>query len=215
MIAGIRLKICGITSLVDAEAADAIGADFLGFIFHAKSPRNLALAQWKAMAGRLPPRRRVVVSVSPSSADLRTLAEAGFDAFQVHFPLETTDEVLASWAAAVGRDRLWLAPRIPPGVAFPARILAHAATILWDTYAADGYGGTGRTGDWSAFRAAREAHGAHTWILAGGVGPDNVGAALAATGARFVDVNSAVELSPGVKDPAKLKALAAALSAAR
>lgn len=215
MIAGIRLKVCGITSLVDAEAADAIGADYLGFIFHAKSPRNIGLAQWKAMAGRLPPRRRVVVSVSPSSADLRTWAEAGFDAFQVHFPLETTDEVLASWAAAVGRDRLWLAPKIPPGVAFPMRILAHAATILWDTYASDGYGGTGRTGDWSAFRAACEAHGEHTWILAGGIGPDNVGAALAATGARFVDVNSGVELSPGVKDPAKLKALAAALSAAR
>ncbi len=215
MIAGIRLKVCGITSLVDADAADAIGADFLGFIFHPKSPRHIELAQWRAMAGRLPPRRRVAVSVNPSPADLRTWVEAGFDAFQVHFPLETDDGVLASWAEAVGRDRLWLAPKMPPGVAFPERVLAHAGTILWDTYAADGYGGTGRTGDWSAFRRAREAHVEHTWILAGGLAPDNVAAALAASGARFLDINSGVELSPGVKDPARLKALAAALAPAR
>lgn len=213
MISGIRIKICGLTTLVDAEAADAIGADHLGFIFHPKSPRYVSLEQWKAMSVRLPPRRKVAVSVMPSVDDLRGWSDAGFDAFQVHVPLETTDEMLGAWSTAVGRERLWLVPRLPPRVPFPERLLAHADTILWDTYALDSYGGTGRTGDWAGFRAAQAKHPGTTWILAGGLAPDNVAAALTATGARFIDLSSGVELSPGVKDPAKLKALAAAVRA--
>lgn len=58
MIAGIRFKVCGLTSLVDAEAADAVGADYLGFILHPKSPRYVSLAQFEAMAPRLPPRKK-------------------------------------------------------------------------------------------------------------------------------------------------------------
>jgi len=214
MISGIRLKVCGLTTLVDAGAADAIGADFLGFILVEKSPRHVTLAQWRSMAGRLPPRRKVAVSVLPTVDDLRAMNDAGFDAFQVHFPLGTTDDVLAGWSAAVGRERLWLAPKLPPGTAFPERVLAHAGTILWDTFSTSSYGGTGRTGDWDGFRAARLAHPETTWILAGGLGPGTVAAALAATGTRVVDVNSGVELAPGVKDPAKMKSLVAAIAGA-
>jgi phosphoribosylanthranilate isomerase len=148
----------------------------------------------------------------PTVDDLRAWCDAGFDAVQVHFPLETTEDVLAAWSAAIGRERLWLAPKLPPGVAFPEPILAHADTILWDTYAAGSFGGTGRTGDWAGFRAARLAHPGTTWILAGGLSPENTPAALQATGARVIDVNSGVELSPGVKDPAKLTAVAKAIS---
>lgn len=214
MIAGIRLKICGLTTLVDAEAADAIGADYLGFILHPQSPRHIALSQFAAMAGRLPPRRKVAVAVMPSVDDLRAWREAGFDEFQVHFPLETTEDALAAWSSAVGRDHLWLAPKVPPGAVFPERVLAHADTILWDTYAPGSFGGTGRTGDWAGYRAARAAHSARTWILAGGLSPENIGAALAATGARFVDANSGVEQIPGVKAPARLRAFAEALRTA-
>ena len=69
MINGIRLKVCGITSLVDADAADAVGADCLGFIFHAKSPRHVSPTQYAAMRDRLPPRKRVAVCVEPAVAD--------------------------------------------------------------------------------------------------------------------------------------------------
>jgi phosphoribosylanthranilate isomerase len=213
MIAGIRIKVCGITTLVDAEAADACGADFLGFIFYEKSPRFVPLAQWRAMAPRLPPRRKVAVSVMPAADDLRAWAEAGFDFFQVHFPVETSAATLAAWSAAVGADRLWLAPKLPPGAAFPTTVLEHGRTVLWDTYAKDAFGGSGRTGDWAAYRAAREAHTKTNWILAGGLSPGNVAAALAATGARWLDVNSGVESAPGVKDPAKLGAFFAAVRA--
>lgn len=211
MISGIRLKICGITTLVDADAADAIGADYLGFILHPKSPRFIPVAQFSAMAGRLPPRRKVAVSVQPSVDDLRAWRDAGFDTFQVHFPLDTPDDALAAWADTVGRDHLWLAPKLPPGVSFPERLLAHAGSILWDTYSATSDGGTGRIGDWPTFRTLSAAHTTHDWILAGGLSPDNIAEALAATGARFVDVNSGIELCPGVKDPVRLKALVAAL----
>lgn len=211
MIAGVRVKVCGLRSLVDAEAADAIGADYLGFIFHSRSPRHIALEQWRALAPNLPARRRVAVSVLPTVADLEAWDAAGFDAFQVHFPIETEASVVAAWSAAVGPERLWLAPRLPQGTPFPVWLLEHARTILWDTYVPGGYGGSGRTGDWDGFRRASEAHPGTNWILAGGLGPANITEAIAATGARFVDVNSGVEAAPGIKDPARLQAFADAL----
>ena len=66
MIDGIRFKVCGLTSLVDAEFADRCGADYLGFIFYPKSPRFISLEQFRAMAPRLPDRRKVAVSVEPT-----------------------------------------------------------------------------------------------------------------------------------------------------
>lgn len=205
MIAGIRIKVCGITSLVDAEAADAVGADFLGFIFHEASPRHVPAAQWKAMVPRLPPRRKVAVAVSPTAGALRGWSESGIDFFQVHFPDGTPASTLEQWKSAVGAERLWLAPRLPPGAPFPEWILDYAGTVLWDAFARDSYGGTGRTADWPAFRAARQAHRGHTWVLAGGLTPDNVAEALSVAGAGVLDVNSGVEAAPGVKDPDKLR----------
>jgi phosphoribosylanthranilate isomerase len=214
MIAGIRIKVCGLTTLVDAEAADAAGADYLGFIFYPKSPRYVSPTQFATMAPRLPPRKKVAVSVAPSVGDLKTWADAGFDVFQVHFPAATPMAVIGAWAEAVGPERLWVAPKLPPGTSFPWEIALHARTILWDTYSAEAYGGTGKTGDWKGFRAAREEHPKVTWVLAGGLSPQNVGQALKVSGARVLDVNSGVEAAPGIKDPAKLEAFFAAVRGA-
>lgn len=211
MINGVRLKVCGLTSLVDADAADAVGADALGFIFYPKSPRGITLAQYAAMKDRLPPRKRVAVCVEPAPADLASLSAAGFDAFQVHFGAGTPTHIVASWAETVGIARLWLAPKLPPETSVARDWLPLADTFLLDTFHADKFGGTGETGDWDKFRVHRDAHPAKTWILSGGLKPENVGAAVTATGAKFLDVNSGVELSPGVKDPGKLKALVLAL----
>ncbi len=211
MIDGIRFKVCGLTSLVDAEFADRCGADYLGFIFHPRSPRYLPLAQYAAMASRLPDRRRVAVAVEPSLAELAALQDAGFDCFQLHHRLELAPAVLQQWSDAVGRDRLWLAPKLPPGAGVPESVLAAAGHVLFDTYQAEGFGGSGRTGDWAGFARLRAAHPGHGWILAGGLNPENVGAALAASGARFLDVNSGVEAAPGVKDEARLKRFVVAL----
>lgn len=211
MINGVRLKVCGITSLVDADAADAVGADYLGFIFHVKSPRHIAPAQYRAMSERLPPRKRVAVCVEPSAAELAALVALDFDRFQIHFSADTPVATIAAWSQLAGKARLWLAPKLPPGQDVKPEWLAQTEAFLLDTFHADKFGGTGETGDWGKFKRHREAQPTKTWILSGGLNADNIAAAVTATGAKFVDVNSGVEQSPGIKSPAKLQALVLAL----
>lgn len=211
MTDGIRLKVCGLTSLLDAEFADRCGADYLGFVLHPKSPRCISLAQFGAMAPRLPMRRKVAVSVEPSLDVLAAQRDAGFDYFQIHHRLETPEAQLNAWSQLVGAKHLWLAPKLPPDTEVPAAARAVAKFILFDTFHAAGFGGSGKTGDWAGFARAQAAHPENFWILAGGLNPDNIGEALRASGAKFVDVNSGVESAPGVKDEAKLKRFVVAL----
>lgn len=205
MIDGIRFKVCGLTSLVDAEFADRCGADYLGFNFYPKSPRHLSLTQYRAMAPRLPDRRKVAVLVEPTIEELGTMREAGFDYFQIHFRPETTDAQLSAWSRLVGEKHLWLAPKLPPQQDVSPVALAVAKFILLDTYRRDAFGGTGQTGDWGKFARHQAAHRGNFWILAGGLNPDNIPDAVQQSGAKFVDVNSGIESAPGVKDEAKLK----------
>ena len=211
MIDGIRFKVCGLTSLVDAEFADRCGADYLGFILYPKSPRFIPLDQYRAMAPRLPDRRKVAVSVQPTVAELEDMRAAGFDFFQIHFQPRTSDAELAAWSRVVGEKHLWLAPKLPPGTTVSPAALAVAKFILFDTYQPSGFGGSGQAGDWASFARHQREHTKNFWILAGGLNAENIGAALAQTGARIVDVNSGVESAPGVKDEAKLKRFVVAL----
>lgn len=213
MMNGITVKVCGITSPEDARTAAGFGADYLGFIFHPSSPRALTGDRYAALRRSLPAAKKVAVVVEPTPAELARLAALGFDAFQVHFKADCPVHHLAAWAETVGGSRLWLAPKLAPEADLPTEWLAIAETFLLDTYHPEKFGGTGETGDWAKFKRHHSAHHGHTWILSGGLGPENVQAALAASGARFIDVNSGVESSPGKKDPAKLRALGFALDA--
>lgn len=205
MIDGVRLKVCGLTSHVDAEFADRCGADYLGFILYPKSPRHIALETYRAMAKRLPDRRTVAVTVEPSVAELSAMNDAGFDFFQIHFRHDTPLSMVANWAEAVGSERLWLAPKLPPAVDVASEFLPLAKYFLLDTFHAEGFGGSGKTGDWCKFVRHQSAHTENFWILAGGLSPENIGEAIRQSGTRFVDVNSGVEAAPGVKDHGKLK----------
>lgn len=205
MIDGIRIKVCGLTSLVDAEFADRCGADYLGFILFAKSPRYIALEQYRAMSAKLPERRKVAVTVEPTAADLMAMQESGFDFFQIHFRPELSFEFARAWSEAVGPERLWLAPKLPPEQDLPSDLLPLAKTFLLDAFHTGVFGGSGQTGDWAKFARHRGEHPEKTWILAGGLNPENIGDALRASGTKFVDVNSGVEVAPGVKDHDKLK----------
>jgi len=211
MIDGVRLKVCGLTSLVDAEFADGCGADYLGFIFHPESSRGISLAQYRAMAPRLPARRKVAVSVEPTLEVLAAMRDAGFDYFQIHFRVETPAAQIQAWSKLVGRNQLWLAPKLPPALEVPSEVLAAAKFVMLDTFHAAGFGGSGQTGDWEKFARQRAAHPENFWILAGGLNPENIGEALRQSGTRFVDVNSGVESAPGVKDQEKLKRFVVAL----
>jgi phosphoribosylanthranilate isomerase len=211
MIGSLRLKVCGLTTADDAVAAAGIGADFLGFILYPKSPRYLPLACFADLKPRLPALPKVAVMVSPSPEELEAALGAGFDFVQIHFPVTDFAAVRAA-SERVGVARLWLAPKLPPDQELSDALLTLADTWLLDAYRADRFGGTGHTGDWTKFRRYREAHPEKTWMLAGGLSPENAAAAVAATGTRVIDVNSGVESAPGRKDPAKLVALRAALA---
>jgi len=214
MIEGVQLKVCGLSGLVDAELADRCGADYLGFNLYPKSPRAIGLAQYSAMAPRLPDRRKVAIAVAPSAEELLRMRDAGFDRFQIHFDRTTPMDLIAEWTEAVGEKALWLAPRLPPGSEFDPAWLQFAGSFMLDGFRKDAYGGTGHTADWEQFRRLRQQHAHKQWILAGGLKPENVGEALLASGAQFVDVNSGVEAAPGIKDPDKLNAFVAALRTA-
>jgi phosphoribosylanthranilate isomerase len=216
MIDGIRFKVCGLTSLVDAEFADRGGADYLGFILYPKSPRYVSLVQYRAMEPRLPQRRKVAVSVEPTVDELAAMREAGFDYFQIHFRPDVVQVTqLKAWAEVVGSKHLWLAPKLPPGSDVSADMLSAAKFIMLDTFRKDAFGGTGETGDWEKFARHQAARPDHFWILAGGLNAENIGEALQRSGAKFVDVNSGVERAPGVKDEAKLKSFVVAIHKAR
>jgi phosphoribosylanthranilate isomerase len=215
MIDGIRFKVCGLTSLVDAELADRCGADYLGFIFYPKSPRHLSLLQYRSMAPRLPDRRKVAVSVEPSVEELAAWRDAGFDYFQIHFRHDLPVAQVEAWSKLVGSKHLWLAPKLPPGIDVPPTLLSLAKFVMLDTFQADAFGGTGKTGDWPKFARHQQGHPENFWILSGGLNPVNIGDALHESGAHFVDVNSGVESAPGVKDVEKLKRFVVALHQAR
>jgi phosphoribosylanthranilate isomerase len=208
---GIQVKVCGLTSVADAAAADTSGAEYLGFNLYPKSPRYVSLEQYKAMAARLPGRHRVAVIVEPDAGALLAMRGMGFDHFQVHFRHDLPLRRLEEWTHAVGAEALWLAPKLPPEAEIPDSWLALSRGILLDTFDRKLFGGTGRTGDWAKFKRLRQRQPGKTWILSGGLTPENVAEALASTGARFVDVNSGVESAPGVKDHARLKDFVAAV----
>src|SRR5204862_619883 len=179
MIDGIRFKVCGLTSLVDAEFADRCGADYLGFNLYPKSPRHISLAQFQAMKARLPDRKKIAISVEPTNEELAAMRDTGFDYFQIHYRADMPDAQLTAWSRIVDEKRLWLAPKLPPAEEVSAAARAVARFILLDTFNADGFGGSGQTGDWGKFARHQAASPGNTWILAGGLNPANIGAALA------------------------------------
>ncbi len=191
----------------DVDLALELGADYCGFIVYPKSPRGITIERASELARRVPEGRRVLVDVESGAEELEQYREAGFDYFQIHARAEMGLVSLAAWAGLVGRDRLWLAPKLPPGEGISEMLPEFAQTILLDAFHRDKFGGTGQTGDWAGFARLREEWPQLNWVLAGGLGPDNVLDALAATGAEQIDINSGVETEPGVKDPAKLREL--------
>ncbi len=215
MIAGIRFKVCGLTSLVDVECADKCGADFLGFNLYPKSPRYVSLDQYHALTKNLPARKKVAVTVAPTPDELTEMKEAGFDAFQIHFKSDTPLDAIRGWSDLVSPERLWLASKLPPEMDIRPEWLPLANTFMMDTFSKSAFGGTGKVGDWGKFMRHQQTHPDKTWLLAGGLGPENIADALEQSGARFVDINSGVETAPGVKDATKLKQFVVALNEAR
>ncbi len=207
MFRPVEVKVCGLTSEADVALAREAGADFFGFIVYPKSPRAVSLERARALAAEVPEGRSVIVDVETASDALEAYRDAGFGAFQIHCGLETGMATLATWSGLVGPGQLWLAPRIPNDEAFPEIALNFTDNIVVDTFSRERAGGTGQTGDWGRFRDWQASYVGTRFILAGGLAPDNIQAAVAESGAERIDVNSGVETAPGKKDPAKLREL--------
>ena len=203
-----EVKICGITRPEDVEVALAAGADYLGIILHQASPRAVAPAEVGGLLALIPEGKRVLVDVSTPTNVLAEYQNFAFDYFQIHFDLDIAIATVAAWSGLVGRDRLWVAPRIPPEeLYFPQIIMEFADTIVVDSYAKKVFGGSGKTGDWQRFLDWNTIYQHKKWILAGGLAPHNVREALEVCDPSMIDVNSGVESSPGIKDADRVREL--------
>ncbi|REJ80652.1 MAG: phosphoribosylanthranilate isomerase [Acidobacteria bacterium] len=206
-----RVKICGVTTVEDALTSCALGADLLGLNFYPPSPRCLDLETAGRIAAAVrrehPEVLLVAVVVDLGDEELRRIErEVGVDLVQFHGD-EPAAQV-AAWAPRAIR-----ALRLGAG-ATRAELAAwsHCWGVLIDAPHAVLRGGTGETWD---FGAVRTLAGEARLLLAGGLRPDNVAAAVAAVpGAWAIDLCSGVEASPGRKDPDRLAALFDALSPA-
>ena len=200
-----KIKVCGLTREEDVDLTLSLGADYFGFILYSQSPRAVSLDHAVELAATVPVGQRVAVDVATSLEDLKSYSDAGFDYFQIHFGADFEHNNLAEYSKIVGKDKLWLAPRLASEDSFSEDILDYANTILIDTFVNDQFGGTGKVGDWTRFNALKERYPQTNWVLAGGLSPSNLLDALASATADHLDINSGVEIAPGIKDGAKLR----------
>jgi phosphoribosylanthranilate isomerase len=203
-----RVKICGITTWDDARLSVDLGASALGFNFYPESPRAISPADAWSIIRRLPPFVEAVgVFVNWPALVVDALARAlHLGSVQLHGG-ESPKEV-----AELGHRRRVI-KAVQVGRAFRVASLSayrNADALLLDGFARGLHGGTGRTLDWNLARAARR-YG--PVILAGGLTPENVAEAIRVSEPYAVDVASGVEAQPGRKDPARLRALFAAVEA--
>ncbi|MEZ3136728.1 phosphoribosylanthranilate isomerase [Stutzerimonas kunmingensis] len=195
----VRSKICGITRVDDALTAAKAGADAIGLVFYAKSPRAVDVRQARQIVTALPPFVTTVgLFVNASRCEINEILDAvPLDMLQFH-----GDETPAQ---CEGFHRPWFkALRVGNGEDIEAQVAryANASGILLDTFVAGVPGGTGERFDWSLIPAAL----AKPLILAGGLTAENVQQAIAQVRPYAVDVSGGVEASKGVKDASKVMA---------
>ncbi|HLL14163.1 MAG TPA: phosphoribosylanthranilate isomerase [Pyrinomonadaceae bacterium] len=204
----VKVKVCGITSQADALEAVEAGADALGFNFYAGSPRYIAPEEARRIIARLPPSVLCVgVFVNEdNAADVsRTAEQSGVSAVQLH------GDESPEYCAELGGHEVIKALRVGKDFAPEEAARYPARSVLLDAYNARARGGTGETFDWTLARLTREV--VAQLYLAGGLTPENVGEAIAVVAPYAVDVCSGVELAPGRKDAARVRAFVAAVRA--
>jgi phosphoribosylanthranilate isomerase len=194
-----RVKICGITNVEDALAAVRYGADALGFVFYAKSPRHITPEKAREIVRELPPFVTAVgVFVDERPKDVERLIEyAGLHCAQLHGD-ETPEDCRIE-------RKVIKAIRVREGgdVDSIKDYLQVASAFLLDAYLPEVPGGTGRKFNWE--HAARAKEFGRPVILAGGLTPDNVEEAIKQVEPYAVDVSSSVEAEKGRKDHERLR----------
>jgi phosphoribosylanthranilate isomerase len=208
-----QAKICGLTTPEGVRAALDGGAAFLGFMFFARSPRNVDPETAARLAAPARGRAQVVaVTVDPDDAALeRIMTTLRPDLIQLHGA--ETPRRAGEVAARTGAGVIKVLPVSEAGDLEPAAgfdgLVSHLMFDAKPPKDADRPGGLGAPFDWSLLAGRRFAR---PWFLAGGLDPWNVAEAVAASGAPIVDVSSGVERGAGIKDPGLISAF---LDAAR
>ncbi len=206
---GIRIKICGLTSAADAVAAAESGADYLGFNFFPPSPRSVPLDAAGAIMAPVPEAvTRVALADDADDALIRGIAALPIDMIQLH-GTETPEraaEIRRTTGLPVMKVIGIRTAEDLPGIDQYAGVVDQLMVDAKPPKGAVLPGGNGVQFDWTLI-AGRD--WTVPWMLAGGLTPENVAEAIRLTGARQVDVASGVEVSPGVKDAAKVRAFAA------
>ena len=198
-MARIRIKVCGITRPQDAAAAAACGTDAIGLVFYEDSPRYVGLEAARTVLDALPPFiTRVGVFVEPDAAQLRMILEnVSLDLLQFH------GNESADFCRVFGKPYIKaVSMKADVDLAAYAGMYPDASALLLDTHVAGIPGGTGRVFDWNMIPAGLD----KPIILAGGLNPGNVGAAVASIRPYAVDVSGGVESEKGIKDKQKIEA---------
>ena len=194
----VRIKICGITRYEDARVAANLGADALGFIFYPQSPRYITPVNAAEIIKKLPPfisRVGVFVDEDPNRV-VEIIKLAKLDTVQLH------GNESPQYCAAMP---------VPVIKVFSVHDESDISKLsdykacgyLLDTWSPDRRGGTGKVFDWSVAVKACSIY--NTIILSGGLGPSNLQEAIETVRPFAVDVNSGVEISPGIKSPPKMR----------
>jgi phosphoribosylanthranilate isomerase len=199
------VKICGVTTPDDAAQAAAAGADAIGINFWPRSKRFVAPSGARAIVDAIPAGvLKVGVFVDAPAAEVQArLDELGLDRAQLH-----GDETPAAFGA-LEPARLIRVVRVRDAGSFATADDWRPGLWLYDAWV-EGFGGAGVTAPWSLIQAQAR----RPFLLAGGLTPENVAAAISAVRPDGVDVASGVELRPGRKDPAKVEAFISAARAA-
>ncbi len=195
-MANCRIKICGITNFEDAMLAVEAGADALGFVFYAKSPRFVTPHEVQQIVAELPPFiTSVGLFVNESAARIRrVMNDAQLDVVQLHGDEPPEDCLLAPLPVIK-------AIRVQDASSLQGAERYQVSALLLDAWSEDHYGGSGLSFDW---QLAQRLAGKRPLILAGGLTPENVAAAVMQVKPYAVDVSSGVEVRPGKKDQQKV-----------
>lgn len=201
-----RVKICGVRDRRTAEAAADAGADALGLVFYAPSPRNVDVDTAAAIVRNLPPLLTTVgLFVDPTAEQVEAVLErCALDCLQFH------GGESAEFCRSFGRPYL-RAVSMRPELDVTAVVRAHAGAraFLFDAWREGTPGGTGETFAWERIPPMER-----PWLLAGGLTPLNVGEAIRRVRPPAVDVSGGVERERGVKDPQLIRAFIAAVRSA-
>lgn len=204
-----RIKICGLTSVADAQAVVDAGGDAIGLNFYARSPRFVPHDTAREIVDAIG-RRACKVGLfvnSPAEEVAEIFDDLRLDLIQLHG--DEPPQILQQLAPRpvmkafrIGPDGLapvrdWLAQAVQLGTA--------PRLILFDAFQPGQYGGTGQTIDWSLARDFAKLKNMPPLVLAGGLKAENVGEAVVGARPAAVDVAGGVEISPGRKDHERIR----------